>query len=113
MANTETYEVAGTLNHGGDLYTPGDEIELTEDEARPLLDRDPPAIQTPGAGAPPPSPTTQPNPLAPETIAEVEAILPAIDDPGRLEAALEGEDRVGAVEAIEDRLDELADDDEA
>lgn len=32
-----TYTVASPLEHDGDLYAPGDPVELTEAEAAPLL----------------------------------------------------------------------------
>lgn len=116
----QTYVTTGSLRdptagegERAELLSPGTEIDLTDEQAQPLLDRDPPAIRKPGAGeAPAPEPTPEIDPLAPETIAEIEAILPAIDDVDRLEAALEAEETKGGQEAIQARLDELAADDE-
>lgn len=47
------------------------------------------------------------DPLLEGTVGELEEALPEIEDTDRLEALLEAEDRVTAVEAIEDRLEEL------
>lgn len=117
MAQTSEYEVVGTLHHNGEVYRPGDTVDLTDDEAAPLLEATPPAIQEPGAeGEPSPTPatTTAENPLAPRTIAEIEAILPEVDDRERLEEAAAHEashqDRTGAMDAVRARLEDLAED---
>lgn len=47
------------------------------------------------------------DPLLDETVADLKDDLPGIEDTDRLEALLGAEDRVTAVEAIEDRLAEL------
>lgn len=47
------------------------------------------------------------DPLLDETVADLKDALPGIEDTERLEALLGAEDRVTAVEAIEDRLAEL------
>lgn len=115
----QTYETTGTLrdptageDERADLLPPGTEVELTDAEAEPLLDRE--AIQEPGAGeAPAPAGPAEvqleTHPLTAETIAEIEVLVPAIDDVERLEAALEEEDTKGGQEAIEARIDELED----
>lgn len=51
--------------------------------------------------------TEDSDPLLEGTVGELEEALPEIEDVDRLEALLEAEDRVTAVEAIEDRLEEL------
>lgn len=118
MAQTNEYDVVGTLHHNGTVYRPGETVELTDKEAQPLLEASPPPIEEPGAESESPTPAapTATNPLAPETIAEVEAILPEIEDVERLEAAHEFESsnqgRKGALEAILTRLDEVAEGDE-
>ncbi len=48
MSNPVTYEVCcHNLNHDGDVYQPGEPIELTIDVAQPLLNCKPPAICLP------------------------------------------------------------------
>ena len=37
MSKTQKYRVVSPLLHDGKGYQPGDEVALTEDEARPLL----------------------------------------------------------------------------
>lgn len=107
----DTYITTGTLKRDGEIIEPGAQIELSEEEAAPLLALDPPPIREPETAAP--SPAAQASvahPLAPDTIAELEAILPVIDDVERLEAALAEEETKGGQAAIEARLDELAGD---
>lgn len=45
----QTYTVLARLRHDGDRYKPGDEIDLTETEARPLLRSS--AVALPGGDA--------------------------------------------------------------
>lgn len=111
---TKTYETTGTLGHDGEMHPPGAEVELTDDEAQPLLEQG--AIREPGAGeapvtAGPAEVELETHPLTAETIAEIEALVPEIDDEERLETALEAEETKGGREAIQERLDELADGD--
>lgn len=37
MSKTQTYKVCDPVKHDGDRYAPGDPIELTDKQARPLL----------------------------------------------------------------------------
>lgn len=52
-------------------------------------------------------PSEDSDPLLEGTVGDLEEALPEIEDTDRLEALLEAEDRVTAVEAIEGRLEEL------
>lgn len=109
----DTYITTGTLKRDGEYLEPGTEIELSDEEAAPLLANG--AIREPGSEVAAPSSAAQANPLSPQTVAEVETMVGVIDDVDRLNDALDYEashdDRKGAIAAIQARQEELAEED--
>lgn len=125
----KTYLTNGTLYREGERLPPDTEIELGKGEAEDLLERD--AIREPGEG-PGASPSKveqleekiedlegkledareETHPLTPMTVAEINALLPEIDDLDRLQAAIraeeQGMDRSSALSSLQERVDEVA-----
>lgn len=91
----KTYKAKEPLRHDGEMYAPGDPVEMSPALAAPLIEIK--VLEEPGAVA------TAPRPNVPDSIAAVKAAA-TIEE---LDALVEGEDRKGVLAVIEARRKEL------
>lgn len=140
MAETDTYIVDHSLQRDGESYEPGDEIELTEEEAEGLRELDPSPISEPDSVASP-APSSAPevgelesrieeleterdelqaavdqyedagDVLLTKTLDELEEAIQDVENVHRLKALKEEDDRAGAQEILTERIEALSDDD--
>lgn len=91
------YIAKGNIMHNGKSYAAGDEVkDLSEEQANRLIGLE--VLEKDGSND---------TSAVKHTVKEIEALVAGMDDALEIEKLLEGEDRTGAIKAIQTRLEEL------